>query len=126
MVDITAGFTDGYGFGSFWDNMNQNEMYEHCLAPQHESHGLVAAIQSRDDTDKEIERHNEIYQRAIVLKGKGEKADKNSKKKEPTYRLRQHLFHGRKVSTLSKNDDNKPGHAGGGGSSATATGTVGL
>ena len=154
MVDITAGFTDGYGFGSFWDNMNQNEMYEHCLAPQHESHGLVAAIQSRDDTDKEIERQvkkygldalapplhahdglaqtaatgvdNEIYQRAIVLKGKGEKADKNSKEKEPTYRLRQHLFHGRKVSTLSKNDDNKPGHAGGGGSSATATGTVGL
>ena len=68
---------------------------------------------------------NEIYQRALVLKGKGDKAT-NSKKKEPTYRLRQHLFHGKKLSTLNTNDDNKPGHASGGGSSATATGTVGL
>ena len=154
MVDITAGFTDGYGFNSFWDNMNQNEMYEHCLAPQHESHGLVAAIQCRDDTDKEIERQvkkygidalapplhahdglpqtastavdNEIYQRAIVLKGKGEKAT-NSRKKEPTYRLRQHLFHGKKLSTLNtNNNDNRPGHASGGGSGATATGAPGL
>ena len=68
---------------------------------------------------------NEIYQRALVLKGKGDKAT-NGKKKEPTYRLRQHLFHGKKLSTLSKNDDNSDGHASGGGSGATATGTVGL
>eukprot|EP01047_Picozoa_sp_COSAG01_P124249 COSAG01_NODE_53224_length_340_cov_7.016598_2_plen_80_part_01 len=42
---------------------------------------------------------NEVYARSFTLKQKGERA-KKEKKKEPTHRLRQHLFKGTKVSAL--------------------------
>ena len=129
MVDIASNLEGGYGFGEMWDNITPNDMYEYCLAPQHESRGLVAAIQCRDQTNKEMERQvkkygrdalapplhahdgldktsvdNEIFSRAIVLKGKGEKKD-SKKQKEPTYRLRQHLFKGKKLSGLQVKDN---------------------
>ena len=131
MVDIASNLEGGYGFGEMWDNITPNDMYEYCLAPQHESRGLVAAIQCRDQTNKEMERQvkkygrdalapplhahdgldkaavdNGVFSRALVLKGKGDRA-KNSKTKEPTYRLRQHLFKGKKISALQeKNNGN--------------------
>ena len=89
------------------------------MTPQHETRGLVAAMQCRDANNKEMERQvkkygrdqlapplhahdgldktavdNEVFTRALVLKGKGDMAQ-NSKTKEPTYRLRQHLFKGK-------------------------------
>lgn len=129
MVDIASNLEGGYGFGEMWDNITPNDMYEYCLAPQHESRGLVAAIQCRDQTNKEMERQvrkygrdalapplhahdgldktsvdNEVFSRALVLKGKGEKSESNKKQKEPTYRLRQHLFKGKKLSALVKDN----------------------
>ena len=89
----------------------------------------MAAIQCRDATNKEMERQvkkygrdqlapplhahdgldktavdNEVFTRALVLKGKNEKAQ-NSKTKEPTYRLRQHLFKGKKISALQEKNN---------------------
>ena len=46
---------------------------------------------------------NEVFSRALVLKGKGERKD-SKKQKEPTYRLRQHLFKGKKLSALVKDN----------------------
>ena len=129
MVDIASNLEGGYGFGEMWDNITPNDMYEYCLAPQHESRGLVAAIQCRDQTNKEMERQvkkygrdalapplhahdgldktsvdSHAFSRAIVLKGKGEKKD-SKKQKEPTYRLRQHLFKGKRLSGLQVKDN---------------------
>jgi len=129
MVDIASNLEGGYGFGEMWDNITPNDMYEYCLAPQHESRGLVAAIQCRDQTNKEMERQvkkygreslhpplhahdgldkssvdNEVFSRAIVLKGKGERTGAG-RKKEPTYRLRQHLFKGKRLSGLQVKDN---------------------
>ena len=134
MVDFASNLEGGYGFGEFFDNIDQNQMFEYCLAPQHESRGLVAAIQCRDATNKEMERQvkkygrdqlapplhahdgldkaavdNGVFSRALVLKGKGDRA-RNSKTKEPTYRLRQHLFKGKKVSVLQEKDNNGNTH----------------
>ena len=129
MVDIASNLEGGYGFSEMWDNITPNDMYEYCLAPQHESRGLVAAIQCRDQTNKEMERQvkkygrdalapplhahdgldktsvdSHAFSRALVLKGKGERKD-SKKQKEPTYRLRQHLFKGKKLSGLQVKDN---------------------
>ena len=56
MVDFASNLEGGYGFGEFFDTIDQNQMFEYCLTPQHESRGLVAAIQCRDATNKEMER----------------------------------------------------------------------
>eukprot|EP01048_Picozoa_sp_COSAG05_P029741 COSAG05_NODE_9952_length_591_cov_1.560976_1_plen_133_part_10 len=42
MVDFASNLEGGYGFGEFFDNIDQNQMFEYCSAPQHESRGLVA------------------------------------------------------------------------------------
>eukprot|EP01048_Picozoa_sp_COSAG05_P013535 COSAG05_NODE_1450_length_4858_cov_4.787560_5_plen_165_part_00 len=43
------------------------------------------------------------YKRALILKDPNDKtAGKRKKKDDPTYRLREHLFHGKKVSALNK------------------------
>ena len=129
MVDFASNLEGGYGFGEFFDNIDQNQMFEYCLTPQHESRGLVAAIQCRDQTNKEMERQvkkygrdalapplhahdgldktsvdSHAFSRALVLKGKGEKKD-SKKQKEPTYRLRQHLFKGKRLSGLQVKDN---------------------
>ena len=63
MVDVANNLEGGYGFGEFFDNIDQNQMFEYCLTPQHESRGLVAAIQCRDATNKEMERQVKKYGR---------------------------------------------------------------
>ena len=63
MVDFASNLEGGYGFGEFFDNIDQNQMFEYCLTPQHESRGLVAAIQCRDATNKEMERQVKKYGR---------------------------------------------------------------
>jgi hypothetical protein len=120
---------DGYGYSSFFDNVTDNQLYEATLSngiggtSGHVSQGMVDAMALREAADKELERQvkkygkeeelqapihaddglgqadNEVYARSFTLKQKGEKA-KKEKKKEPTHRLRQHLFKGTKVSAL--------------------------
>ena len=76
------------------------------MTPQHETRGLVAAMQCRDANNKEMERQvkkygrdqlapplhahdgldktavdNEVFTRALVLKGKGDRAQNSKKKK---------------------------------------------
>ena len=88
-----------YGKKDNFDNIDQNQMFEYCLTPQHASGGLVGAIQCRDATNKEMERQvkkygrdqlapplhahdgldktavdNEVFTRALVLKGAQEPA----------------------------------------------------
>jgi hypothetical protein len=54
------------------------------------------------------------YKRAFVLKAPGEKATRKKKQEDPTYRLREHLFRGKKVEALNKaRDGSKPKDAGG-------------
>ena len=65
---------------------------------------LAPPLHAHDGLDKTAV-DNEVFTRALVLKGKGERAQ-NSKKKEPTYRLRQHLFKGKTVSVLQEKNDN--------------------
>ena len=54
---------------------------------------LAPPLHAHDGLDKTAV-DNEVFTRALVLKGKGERAQ-NSKTKEPTYRLRKHLFKGK-------------------------------
>eukprot|EP01047_Picozoa_sp_COSAG01_P066791 COSAG01_NODE_9289_length_2493_cov_192.326650_2_plen_137_part_00 len=115
-----------YGYNSFFDNLSANELYEYTLAPQHNTQGVVDAVAMREAQDKELERQvkrygkdelqapihaddglgqadNEVYARSFQLKGKGERR-KQAKKKEPTHRLRQHLFKGTKVTALKQEE----------------------
>ena len=122
----------GYGYNSFFDNITENQLYEATLTNGIAgpscgvTQGMVDAMAMREATDKELERQvkkygkeelqdpihaddglgqadNEVYARSFTLKQKGEKA-KKEKKKEPTHRLRQHLFKGTKVSALKAPD----------------------
>ena len=118
----------GYGFSQFFDNITPNEWYEYSLTPQHNTRGMVDALQFRQNADKELERQvkkygkdelappihahegmdsavdSDVFHRAYVLKKPGERA-KSKKTKEPTHRLRQHLFKGTKISALQKSND---------------------
>ena len=132
---------DGYGYSSFFDNVTDNQLYEATLSngiggtSGHVSQGMVDAMALREAADKELERQvkkygkdelqdpihaddglgqadNEVYARSFTLKQKGERA-KKEKKKEPTHRLRQHLFKGTKVSALQAPDPLRERRAGG-------------
>jgi hypothetical protein len=119
----------GYGYSEFFDNLNDNDLYEMTLTPHMNTQGAVDAVQMREVAGQELERQfkkygkdglstplhahdgieggvdNEIYQRAYTLKPKGERA--KTKQKDPCHRLRQHLLKGTKISALQK--DNKNG-----------------
>ena len=47
---------------------------------------LAPPLHAHDGLDK-TSVDNEVFSRALVLKGKGEKTDRNKKQTEPTYRL---------------------------------------
>ena len=122
----------GYGYNQFFDNISENQMYEATLTngiagPSCDvTQGMVDAMALREAANKELERQvkkygkdelqdpihaddglgqadNEVYARSFTLKQKGERV-KKEKKKEPTHRLRQHLFKGTKVSALKAPD----------------------
>jgi hypothetical protein len=118
----------GYGYSEFFDNLNDNDLYEMALTPHMNTQGAVDAVQMREVAGKELERQfkkygkdglstplhahdgleggvdNEIYQRAYTLKAKGERA--KPKQNDPCHRLRQHLLKGTKISALQKDTSN--------------------
>ena len=117
-----------YGFSELFDGVSNNDWYEYMLTPQHNSRGMVDALQMRQNTDHELTRQvnkygkdelappihahdgmnsnvdSEVFQRAYVLKKPGERVKKDQKK-NPTHRLQQHLLKGVKISALAKNTD---------------------
>jgi hypothetical protein len=120
----------GYGYSQFFDNIDDNQLYEATLSNGIGNgvvtQGMVDAVALREATDVELQRQvkkygkeelqdpihaddglapdNEVYARSYTLKQKGERA-KKEKKKEPTHRLRQHLFKGTKVSALQRQNE---------------------
>ena len=118
--------TEGhYGANSFFDGMDELQMFEFARAPQHEPLDFVKAMSARNTQDNELLRQvkrygkeqlnpalgvdtstnaqlpDDVYHRSFVLKPKGARSDPKLRKKEPTERLRRHL----KIVTKKKDPD---------------------